>query len=593
MGLPLEMAQLDAFDTSRALTVSGLDTDTNKLDRFVTNAGDIAAVLTDRFLEVDTEHWSDYATVTDALDSMVIAVQAQDLIVYQDHGGRRGWSSVLNTGDFPLDFLGTHPVVVALACSTGFYDGITSIADSFLDSAAGGYIGSTELSGIGTNCEAGLMLVDRWPAGGVSAGTALRDTKVDLLSGHESQIQRLWVIEYNLYGDPKYGIWPVAQAAAAAAAVPSAPVAPTTLDVAIPDYQVTTSAGEVDTARIPGGLMLLEPGLPMVPIYVVTQSYPKGTRVQDVTLISRSGLTTATGLNLPLANEDPATGSSGPIAAAAGWYPDNDFDWEVEEEPDGTTTLVVRLYPFYYNAATTGVEFYRSYSFDIRVTAPSVEILSIATDAPAYAQGDPVSIGTVISGTSSTGQVIVETTIRRYGSGTLVAGLPLRSLVGLEGLATYLMQWPSDEPGTYLADVTLRTESGDVLDREAVRFTVGIADGEVTGFSVTPTSFDIGAPVALSLTFANTGTVPLTGTALMQIRTAAGASVQEMTHDFSALAPGHSVNFADTWDTTGAAPGGYRIAAQVLYESTATEPRVLSVRAGRAVYLPLILRELP
>lgn len=593
--LPLEIARLDAFDCSRALTVSGLDANTVKLDSFVTNANDIAEAFTERFTEVAVEHWSEYATVTDALDSFVIAVQARDVIVYSDHGGRRSWSKVLDTGDFPLDFLGAHPIVAAFACSTGYYDGINSIADKFLDSEAGGYIGSTELASRPVGLEAGSMFAERWPAAGVSAGMALRDTKHELLRGDETDFERLWVMEYNLYGDPKYGVWPIPEMTVAESSALSAILSPTSLDVIVPDYQVTASAsGELDTARIPGGLMLLESGLPMVPIYVVTQPYPKGTRVQDVTLVTRFGLVTATGLNLPLVGDDPASaaaiGSSKSVVSGAGWYPEKDFAWEVEEKADGTTTLVIRMYPFYYDAATTDVQFYKNYSFDIRVITPSVEIESVTTDKRMYSQGESVLVGMVISGTDNTEDVIVEAVIRHYGSDALVDGLLLRSLVEMQGLATFSTQWDSVDPGFYNAEVTLRNTAGDVLDRATAQFIVGITAGDITAFTVTPTLFDIGEQVALSLTFANTGTVPLTGTTVVQIQTETGEMVQEFSHDYGNLAPGDAVVFADAWDTTGVVRGNYRAVAYVLYESTATEPRAVNVWTRRLLYLPLILK---
>jgi len=340
--------------------------------------------------------------------------------------------------------------------------------------------------------------------------------------------------------------------------------------------------------------MLLEPGLPLVPIYVVTQSYPKGTRVQDVALVTRSGLVTATDLNLPLVGDDPAStvvsGSSRSAESGTGWYPEKDFAWEIEEEADGTTTLVIRMYPFYYDAATTNVQFYKNYSFDIDVITSTVEIAAVTTDKQMYPQGEPVLVGMVISGTDNTEGVIVEAAIRHYSSDTLVDGLLLRSLVGLQGLATYSVQWDSIEPGLYKAEVTLRNAAGDVLDRATAQFTVGIADGEIATFTVTPTLFEIGEQVAVSLTFANTGTVPLTGTAVVQVQTEVGEAVQEFSHDYSDLAPGNSISFADAWNTAGAASGSYRVLAHVLYESTATEPSVVSVRTYPLLYLPLVLR---
>ena len=200
-------------------------------------------------------------------------------------------------------------------------------------------------------------------------------------------------MEFNLYGDPKYGIGegmcPFPDASVAASDVQAAAVPTSSLEINIPDYEVTSSNG-LDTARIPGGLMLLEKGLPMVPIYVVTQDYPKGYRVQDVVLAARSGMVTATGLNLPLVGDDPTSVGENSLAqttrSAPGWYPEKDFAWEIDEHADGTTTLIVRMYPFYYDAATTDVQFYKDYSFDIRYISPTIEITGLATDKQIYQQ---------------------------------------------------------------------------------------------------------------------------------------------------------------------------------------------------------------
>ncbi len=104
--------------------------------------------------------------------------------------------------------------------------------------------------------------------------------------------------------------------------------------------------------------------------------------------------------------------------------------------------------------------------------------------------------------------------------------------------------------------MTLRNTSGDILDRKAAQFTVGIAAGEIVSFTVAPDFFEIGAQVAVSLTFINTGTVPLTGTTVVRIQTKVGEMVQGFSHDYGNLAPGSRVSFADAWDTLGAARGG-------------------------------------
>ena len=73
---------------------------------------------------------------------------------------------------------------------------------------------------------------------------------------------------------------------------------PSTLDVVIPDYEVTTEEG-IDHVEIPGGKIATVVGKPMIPYYTTPLDYPEGYVVQDVVLIERSSLETATGLNIP------------------------------------------------------------------------------------------------------------------------------------------------------------------------------------------------------------------------------------------------------------------------------------------------------
>lgn len=609
------MAALDAFSCSRALVVSGLDSNPRKRADFVANADAIGVALAATFSEVDVEHWSTYDTVTDALDVFIERVQARHAVVYTNHGGRRNWTSVLHTGDFPLDFLGSHPLVAAFACSTGYYQGINSIADTFLDSQAGGYIGSTELAHRPTTLEAGLMFADRWPAPGISAAKALRNTERALLSGHPSDYQRLWVLQFNLYGDPKYGLCPAAQAGQAVPGQPPsvaeartsatvrmvvpgdprpAALPPSSLAVTVPDYQVTTTDG-LDTARIPGGLMLLEPGRPMVPIYVVTQDYPSGYTVQEVTLASRSGMSTATGLHLPLVTDDPTSaqeaGLSRPAHLAPGTYPEEDYSWEIDEGPDGSTTLTVRIYPFTYDAATTDVQFFRNYTFEVRVLSSTLSIVAFSAGQHACAQSEQVTAGLWLSNTGAPQDVVVSAVIKSAGSGEVVDRLLLRTLDAIASLSSFELRWDSTgfPAGDYTLAAELKGTGGDVLDRAEASFTLGLTGAEIVHFAASPGQFEIGESIALSLTFANTGTVPLTGAAVLQIQDSEGDPIWELSHDVANLAPGSSISLSDTWDTSGAARDEYRALAYVLYEGTATEPSTAILRSIRPIYLPLVL----
>lgn len=179
-------------------------------------------------------------------------------------------------------------------------------------------------------------------------------------------------MEYNLYGDPKYGASSVASSSSASIAQEASQQPLSSLGVTVPDYEVTSIAG-LDHVEISGGAVLLVTDEPIVPYYVVSVDYAKGYEVHDVVLTERSGLVTATGLNLPTVIEGAGgDGSQEPKtmveSMSSGWYPEKQYRWQIIQNPDGSTTLLIVMYPFYYNPLTTDVEFYRNYTFEISVT---------------------------------------------------------------------------------------------------------------------------------------------------------------------------------------------------------------------------------
>ena len=129
-----------------------------------------------------------------------------------------------------------------------------------------------------------------------------------------------------------------------------------------------------------------------------------------------------------------------------------------------------------------------------------------------------------------------------------------------------------------------------MLDRQTEMFRLGIISGETTTFTATPTYFDIGDSINVSLVFSNTGTVNITGTAVIRVQDKAGETVQEFWHDVTDLAPGNAVSLDDAWDTSGAEEGTYSILGYVLYDSMATDPMAAVVSTEARIYLPVILK---
>jgi len=246
--------------------------------------------------------------------------------------------------------------------------------------------------------------------------------------------------------------------------------------VSIPDYTVTT-IGNLDYVEIPEGeILITEEGRPMVPYYTKSIDYPKGYRVQEVVLKERAGLETATGLRLPVVILDPSPEL--PIEMKTGWYPKEKYYWRLWDNPDDNTSLVIELYPFYYNPETTDVKFYKNYRFDIEYIVSNVEITGLYLDKDIYVPRDKVRVDIRLNNPGEMQNVVVSVLIKQYGSDVTVAGLPLRSLKELSGDASLTAEWDSSgtEEGYYYAEVTLKDTAGNTLDKKTIGILIEVSE---------------------------------------------------------------------------------------------------------------------
>ena len=441
----------------------------------------------------------------DINDEFRSSAYEQDVIFYRDHAGVGSWgdgSTVIDTGDLigadPIDFGSTKPFVFGCACLSGNYSGV-SLAEAFLQDGAGVYIGATEASNRLWNNKACLRFYTKWTDSTTrSIGKALRDTKRDITSLEVDPYEGAhWGAMYNLYGDPKYGGASAVSSELSSTETTSAEP-PSTISVDVPDFEVATIDG-LDYVDIPEGTMFFEVGKPLVPIYNVETEIAEGYRVQDVQLTSRSGLVSGTGLNLPLATQEwDGLGTEAATAdLEAGWWPEVVFDWEVQENAGGGSTLVLRLVPFYYDPATTDFKFYKDYEFSVESSPSSVAIELLATDRAEYPQGETVLVDLWLNNSGEPQDVLFEAMIRSDATDEVVDGLPLRLLSSVEGLVTYFDQWDTTgyPPGSYIIEGVLRDTEGSILDRALAEVSLGISLMELTALTASPDAFDPGDPV--------------------------------------------------------------------------------------------------
>ena len=651
------------YDHSHALCYSGTGKASSKM---VASADSVAIILSGKKVNTDKVHAKDLSSGSLAFEAFCKAAPDKDIIYLRGHGFPDLCDEI--TSDRILNkfkgFGSTNPFIFAASCYTGKYAS-GDLAENFFLKGAAIYIGATEYSGDEVNSTISEDFFKRLASKfSKPIGWHFTSMEQSYSAPIIGEIYRFWCCEYNLYGDPKFGVPPkkataalpqetqaqpvssldlqhslhvppsfgavVTQATAVlpretqaervysvdsehnlssarrfgavvtqATAAPLQEVEPepaSSLDVVVPDYEVTTVDG-VDHVTIPDGAVWLEKDRHQVPFYPISIDYPEGYKVQEVVLTQRSGLVTDTGLNIPIttmeiASEDVATSpgnDQSPSKGGEAWFPEEEYDWEILEHPDGSATLFIVMYPFYYNPLTTDVRFCKNYSFDIDYTVSSVEITSVATDQAVYQQGDRVAIDIGLVNSGEPQDVTVSATVNRYVSDELVDGLPLSKLNGLSGEASLSLQWDSSgfAPGSCYVEVILRDIRGNILDKQTEGFILGITSGEITNLTAKPKHFDIGDNINISLTFNNTGTVDISGTTVVRVQDEAGETVQEFRHDVTDLAPASSTSFDDTWDTSEAAEGRYDIIGFVLYDGGATAPAAVAVstEGGRFPWL--------
>jgi len=595
------------FDRSQALVMSGWPTSrdggSDNID-FRRERWDVTGYLEDHGTVVRPLHTPDFTSAADAALNFFVRAHDRGIIHMAGHGNPwwlddvglwYSWEGADPFGD-------ANPFVYGSSCLTGRYTDqwmgrpiVTSVAESFLLRGAAAYLGATQVSYDPANRNIAGSIYYHWDPGR-SIGSVVKEVKIARGTGVWDFIEDFWTVEYQIFGDPQLGQGVYLSTTAAEPASSEAATVPSALTIDIPDYQVNQyEDGEIQV-EIPGGFWLQVPGQPMVPTYAYSLHVEQGERVQDVILSERSGLVTATGLDIPIfePREAGSTELDDVMVPSEGeWWPDLDYEWSVSDNPDGSSELLLQIYPFFYNSLTTDVRFYKSYTFEVRTNKSLAEIAKLTTDQSAYAASERVAIDLWINNPAAAQDITVDARVKALGSGQVVGGLLLRSLKGLTGLATFSLDWNTATwpAGDYYVEADIRDSQGNVLDSQIESFKIGVTAAQTANWTVTPDWFLPGEEVGIAFDVINSGTTPINGLAQIQIHGLSGDVVAEFDQVISDLAPSGSVQVKRTWDTSGAKDSRYHVVATVHYDSTATPPLSATLRnRSQERFFPLVLR---
>jgi len=367
---------------------------------------------------------------------------------------------------------------------------------------------------------------------------------------------------------------------AVGAAVAAEP--PTSLKVTIPDYKLV-KYGTLDHIELPEGrLLITEERRPEIPYYLSITGYPSGYRIQAVTMKSRTGEETRTGVKLPPVLLD--TAQVGTPTLKQGLYPTRDFDWQASRNRDGSSQLAIAIYPFFYDPKTTDLKAYKDYEFEVRYVKTTVSISDVSTDKQVYDPGETVKVRTRLNNTGKPQPAVVAATVVKGFAGTHVADLPAKKLDALGRSDSVTMDWPSTgiPAGDYDLKVAVKDTAGTELDEGRTTFRIGNPQCEVTSLTAVPQQFKVGDAVKLALEVKNTGTLELAGQAVFEVRSP-DSTVRTVVKDFQGLAPGKTRQFSDDWNTRGAVKGvRYEILGYVAYAGLTSLPKRLTVSTNAA-----------
>ncbi|UCG43873.1 MAG: PKD domain-containing protein [candidate division WOR-3 bacterium] len=348
-----------------------------------------------------------------------------------------------------------------------------------------------------------------------------------------------------------------------------------TIVVEVPAYTATEQGG-IHFLDIEGGRMLnREEGRPQVPYMYRAVEYPLGHRVRKLELKEVAKPESTGNMKLPVVRLDPFP--KAPVKMAKGYYPPDQFEWEVLENTDGGQVLNLLVFPVHYLPEKELVVFFPRYEFEVHHSQTTVSIADIRTSEPTYDPGEEVELVLVLSNSGAEQEVSAEALVRRSTEAEAVADLKAVKLsLGEQDTVRLVWFTAKQEPGEYEFEASVLDSRREELDRAQTWFRLGRPQAEVTGFRADPEQFKVGDGVKLELTVRNTGTCRLSGEAVFEVM--AGDSLYfRSAQAFDNLATGSSKQFSETWSTEEATEGVvYDLVAFASFEGTAT----LAERAG-------------
>jgi hypothetical protein len=515
------------------------------------------------------------ATEAAILNHFFAATPNRGFIFLSGHGSWGSWDVVgyEKVVQEPDPFGSTNPFVYAASCTTGAYVAGPSLVDSFLAKGAAVYFGATKW-GLDIHSRISPSVYERLQRG-EAIGHAVKEVRRNLFPAGNKEAY--WIGIYHLFGDPKFQ-WKGAPQLASMPPVDVEREGLSRVRVRIPGYEITrTELG--DSVEIRGGGVLSAPGMPLVPYYRVFLDYPPGIAVDDVRLLDISESLIQSGVDLSrtaggIVGSGMRTDAGEQSHGEPEWYPDKDYSWSLVDGPDGDL-LAITLFPLQYNSLTGDLRFRSNYTFRVDCGSSDIEILTVEPSKPLCRRGESLRVCVELNSTGPAPEdAVLKLHIRGEGSDEVLAGLPIRTLIGLEGRASFCTAFDTSglPSGYYVIDAKLEDLDGRFLDGRTGSFLVSCSQGRLGNLTLARCG-ENGTSVGMS--FKNGGSDYISGLGIILHMDDGDDVLSEAIHHFSDLAPGDTVSFEASY---GSLNDGDMVMGYVLWDGGSTPPLIMAVR---------------